>query len=153
MRRQDGRVILSVTLYQTEGQQAVWSRRYDQPDQPDGWHLVIQSVVASVDIAMTDAEAARAMREHPDSLDKRDLVMISAAGSWAQVSKEKYVDRIAFAEPALALDPNYVAALGHGFAHRLVLSAFAPGWPDLYGRMSRTIWLPVEDREGAVHEM
>ena len=111
VRRQDGRVILSATLYQTEDQRAVWSRRYDQPNHPDGWRLIIQSVVASVGNAMTDAEAARAMREHPESLDKRDLVMVSFAGSWAQVSKEKFLDRIAFAERALALDPNYVVAL------------------------------------------
>jgi len=35
----------------------------------------------------------------------------------------------------------------------LVLSGLAPGWSDLSGRVSRTIWLAVEDREGAVHEM
>jgi hypothetical protein len=34
-----------------------------------------------------------------------------------------------------------------------VLSAIAPNWPDLSGRASHTIWLPVEDREGAVYEM
>jgi hypothetical protein len=32
-----------------------------------------------------------------------------------------------------------------------VLSWLAPGRSDLSGRVSRTIWLPVEDREGAVY--
>jgi adenylate cyclase len=110
-RQQDGRLILAVTLHQTEDGRAVWSRRYDQPDRPDARNLVIQSVVANVHNAMTDAEIARAMREHPDSLDKRDLVLAANAGTWAQVSKEKFLERIAFTERALALDPNYVVAL------------------------------------------
>jgi TolB-like protein len=110
-RQQDGRLILAVTLHQTEDGRAVWSRRYDQPDRPDARNLVIQSVAANVHNAMTDAETARAMREHPDSLDKRDLVLAANAGTWAQVSKEKFLERIAFAERALALDPNYVVAL------------------------------------------
>jgi hypothetical protein len=40
-----------------------------------------------------------------------------------------------------------------GLVDAAVLSAIAPNWPDLSGRASHTIWLPVEDREGAVYEM
>ena len=36
-----------------------------------------------------DAEAARATRDHPDSLDKRDLMFAAKATSLAQIVKGK----------------------------------------------------------------
>jgi DNA-binding winged helix-turn-helix (wHTH) protein/TolB-like protein len=120
-RRQAGRLIVAVTLYQTEGERAVWSRQYDQPDRPDSWKVVVQSIVSNVDSTVPDVEAARAMREHPDDLDKRDLYLAATAGSWSQLSKEKYLDRIALAERALALDPDYVQALQMAARVRAIL--------------------------------
>jgi hypothetical protein len=54
---------------------------------------------------------ARAMREHPDSLDKRDLMFAAKATSLRPPTKPNLLARIALNERALALDPNYVWAL------------------------------------------
>jgi tetratricopeptide (TPR) repeat protein len=51
------------------------------------------------------------MREHPNSLDKVDLMMAAASSSIAGVSKERYLARIGLIERALAIDPDYVRAL------------------------------------------
>jgi tetratricopeptide (TPR) repeat protein len=56
-----------------------------------------------------NAEAARATRDHPDSLDKRDLMIETI--SLRQASKADILAKIALNERALALDPNYVWAL------------------------------------------
>jgi DNA-binding winged helix-turn-helix (wHTH) protein/TolB-like protein/Tfp pilus assembly protein PilF len=110
-RREDGQLIVTATLYQTEAGWPVWSRRYDCQDRPEARKFVVQSIIANFRQAMVDTEARRAMRARPDSRDKRDLVSAALAGSWSQVSKEKYHERISLAEQALAIDPNYVPAL------------------------------------------
>jgi tetratricopeptide (TPR) repeat protein len=61
--------------------------------------------------AATDAEVARAMREHPDNLDKRDLMFAVGASSLSSPTKENYLKEIALIERALAIDPDYVSAL------------------------------------------
>ena len=124
-RRQDGRLIVSATLYETAEVRPVWSQRFDHPDSPDGWNSITAGIVGSIGTAMMTAEAARATRDHPDSLDKRDLMFATA--SLGQGSKADLLARIALNERALALDPNYVwalrdAAINLGF---LVLSGFS----------------------------
>jgi adenylate cyclase len=124
-RRQDGRLIVSATLYETAEVRPVWSQRFDHPDSPDGWDSITTGIVGSIGTAMMTAEAARAARDHPDSLDKRDLMFATA--SLGQGSKADLLARIALNERALALDPNYVwalrdAAINLGF---LVLSGFS----------------------------
>jgi TolB-like protein len=110
-RRQDGRLIVSATLYETADVRAVWSQRFDRPDSPDAGDSISAGMVDSINQAMMDAEAARAAREHPDSLDKRDLMFAAKATSLGQISKASLVARIALIERALALDPNYNWAL------------------------------------------
>jgi tetratricopeptide (TPR) repeat protein len=122
-RRQDGRLIVSATLYETADVRSVWSQRFDRPDSPDVWDswLIVRSIIK----AMKIADAARAIRDHPDSLDKCDLMC--ATVSLAQGSKADLLARIALDERAQALDPNDVwalrdAAINLGF---LVLNAFS----------------------------
>jgi tetratricopeptide (TPR) repeat protein len=61
--------------------------------------------------ATIDAEVARATRDHPDSLDKRDLMFGAKVTSLQPGSKTNLLARIALNEQALALDPDYVWAL------------------------------------------
>jgi tetratricopeptide (TPR) repeat protein len=58
-----------------------------------------------------DAEAARAVREHPNDLDKRDLMFAASGTALTSVTKENDLARIALMDRALALDPNYLWAL------------------------------------------
>ena len=73
-RRQDGRLIVAATLYETADVRPVWSQRFDRPDSPDERNVIIAVIDANFDQATMDAEVARAMREHPNDLDKRDLM-------------------------------------------------------------------------------
>jgi hypothetical protein len=72
-----------------------------------------------------NAEAARATRDHPDSLDKRDLMFETI--SLRQASKADILAKIALNERALALDPNFVWALEDAAENLgyLVLSGFS----------------------------
>jgi adenylate cyclase len=111
-RRQDGRLIVSATLYETADIRPVLSQRFDRPDSPEARDSISRGMADSIDQAMIDAEAARAARDHPDSLDKRDLMFAANATSLVQEdSKANRLARIALSERALALDPNYVWAL------------------------------------------
>jgi DNA-binding winged helix-turn-helix (wHTH) protein/TolB-like protein len=110
-RRQDGRLIVSATLYETNTVRPVWSQRFDRPDSPDTLDRIIAGMSDDIERATMDAELAHARRDHPDSLDKRDLMFAARGTSLAPASKANLLMRIALNERALALDPDYVWAL------------------------------------------
>jgi tetratricopeptide (TPR) repeat protein len=95
----------------TDDERTVWSQRFDRPDSTNAWNSIIQAFYSNFDQSTMDAEFTRAMREHPDSLDKRDLMFAANTSSLSQISKENYLAKIALMDRALALDPNYVWAL------------------------------------------
>ena len=74
-----------------------------------------------------DAEAARATREHPDSLDKRDLMFAAGRLPCHRHRRQNILAKIALIERALALDPNYVWALRDDAQYHayLVLDGFS----------------------------
>jgi TolB-like protein/Flp pilus assembly protein TadD len=109
--RQDGRLIVSATLYETDDDRAIWSQRLDRPDRGEEWNSIVQQISADVGQARLDAEVARAQREHPNSLDKRDLLLASLASSLSLDTKQDILARIALIERALAIDPDYALAL------------------------------------------
>ena len=110
-RRQDGRLIVTVTLYEIAGERPVWSHDYDRPDSQEARKVIVGSVISNIYQARIDAEAGRAAREHPDNLDKRDLMIASAVTALQQGSKEATLAQIALIERALAIDPDYIWAL------------------------------------------
>ncbi len=109
--RRDGRLIVSATLYEADSGRTLWSQRFDRPDNSDELNGVIGQIWAYCAQASVDAEVARAKREHPESLDKRDLILAESASSLASPSKENYLAEIALVERALAIDPDYLGAL------------------------------------------
>jgi class 3 adenylate cyclase/TolB-like protein/Tfp pilus assembly protein PilF len=111
-RRQDGHLIVSANLYATDDDRAIWSKRFDQPDRNQEWNGIIQNIAESFFHTSIDAEVARALREHPNSLDKRDLLLASQVTSLVQTaSKQNILTQIALLERALAIDPDYIVAL------------------------------------------
>ena len=110
-RRQDGRLIVAATLYQIYDERPVWSKKFDRPDGPYEWSRIIKEIRDGFDLATMDAEAARAVREHPNDLDKRDLMIAALGTSLASNTKENHLAAIALMDRALALDPNYLWAL------------------------------------------
>jgi TolB-like protein len=127
VRREEAHLIASVTLYETVDDRTVWSRRFDVSDGPNGWKGIIQGIYANFQRATIDVEAAHAKREHPDSLDKRDLMFAAWASSLSPLTKANNLTRIALVERALAIDPNYVSALRTGARLHadLVMDAFS----------------------------
>jgi adenylate cyclase len=110
-RRQDGRLFVSAVLYETDADRTVWSQRFDRPDSSDGWSHIAWQIAANFWQASIDAEAARAAREHPKDLDKRDLYLALKSTSFYATSRQNYLARIALIERALTIDPDYVATL------------------------------------------
>jgi hypothetical protein len=102
---------VSATLYEADSGRTVWSQRFDRPDNNDEWNGVIAQIWGYCTQASDDAEIARAKREHPDSLDKRDLVLAARARSLSSPPKRNFLASIALVERALAIDPDYVPAL------------------------------------------
>jgi class 3 adenylate cyclase/TolB-like protein/tetratricopeptide (TPR) repeat protein len=110
-RRQDGRLIVSATLFETGSDKTLWSQQFDRPDNSDEWTGIIAQIWNRSIQAETDAEVGRAKREHPESLDKQDLMLAYRASSLSSPSKENDLKSIALVEQALVMDPNYVDAL------------------------------------------
>jgi class 3 adenylate cyclase/TolB-like protein/tetratricopeptide (TPR) repeat protein len=110
-RRQDGRLMVSATLYETDTARVIWSQRFDSPDRGDDWNSVVHRITNGVLQASIDAEVARAQREHPNSLDKRDLYYAARATSLSSDTKQNLLTRIALIDRALAADPDFVPAL------------------------------------------
>jgi class 3 adenylate cyclase/TolB-like protein len=110
-RRQDAHLIVSATLYEADSNKTLWSQRFDRPDNGDEWNGIIAQISNHFSQAAIDAEVARAMREHPDNLDKRDLMFAYDASSLSTPTKENHLKEIALIERALAIDPDYVHAL------------------------------------------
>jgi adenylate cyclase len=110
-RRQDGRLVVSAVLYETLGDRPLWSAQLDRQDDPDGEQSIAQSVYESVWQYSIDEEAARAARDHPNSLDKRDLVMMALSTRLATPTKAHLQEQMGLIERALVLDPNDFNAL------------------------------------------
>ena len=105
-RRQDGRLIVSVTLYDTVDVRPVGRSGSTVRIAPMGGPA--GSIVRSIGKAMMTAEAARATRDHPDSLDKRDLMFCN---DFSGTVEGRPSGEYRVHQQALALDPNYVWAL------------------------------------------
>jgi TolB-like protein len=110
-RRENGRLIVSAALYETDDDRAIWSQQFDRPDRNEEWNSIVQQISADVGQARTDAEVARAQRQHPNNLDKRDLLLASQATALSPDTQQNTLAKIALVERALAIDPDYILSL------------------------------------------
>ena len=78
-RHQDGHLIAAATVYDTAAARQIWTELFDRPEGPGTQLTVVQHIYESFWQETIDAEGTRAMREHPDSLDKRDLMSAALA--------------------------------------------------------------------------
>jgi len=107
----DGRLIVSATLYEVAGSRVVWSQHYEAADGLDARRSIAQRIYESTWQAKVDVEAARALRERPDHLDKRDLLLASLATPLQAPTKANFLARNALIDRALALDPDSIPVL------------------------------------------
>jgi DNA-binding winged helix-turn-helix (wHTH) protein/TolB-like protein/tetratricopeptide (TPR) repeat protein len=106
VRRQAGRLVASANVYTIADNRPVWSRQFDLPDGPDAATTVMQNIYEGYWQTSVDVEADRAMRDHPDRLDKRDLMNAALATRLAVFTKEHLLEKMSLTDRALALDPN-----------------------------------------------
>jgi DNA-binding winged helix-turn-helix (wHTH) protein/TolB-like protein len=104
--RCDGRLIVSAILYETAGGRTVWSRQFDRQDGRDARQAIVQTIYESFWQTSVDEEVERSMRERPNNLDKRDLVLMAVTTRMGVPTKAHYQEKIALIERALARDPN-----------------------------------------------
>jgi DNA-binding winged helix-turn-helix (wHTH) protein len=110
-RRQDGYLIVSAVLYDTAEARAVWGQEVNVPDGPGAVTTIGQVIYENWWQASVDVEARHAEREHPDHLDKRDLLLMALATQLQTPTKAHYSDRMILVDRALSLDPNYLLGL------------------------------------------
>jgi adenylate cyclase len=110
-RKAGGHLIVSASMYEPDTERTIWSQQFVQADRPDATDGIAQSIATGLEQASTDAEAARAAREHPDDMDKRDLMVAASATPLQQITRQAYLSRLSLIQRAMALDPNYVLAL------------------------------------------
>ncbi len=109
-RQQDGRLIVTAGVFEIAGVPSpIWSQRFERPDTEGGWREITGAIGNHFLYAAIEAEVARAAREHPDDLDKRDLLL--AALAKGANTRENYLRAFALAERSLAIDPNYLQAI------------------------------------------
>jgi DNA-binding winged helix-turn-helix (wHTH) protein/TolB-like protein/Tfp pilus assembly protein PilF len=105
-RRRDGRLIVSAIVYEIPSGRRTWSRQFDRQDGLDAQEAIVQAIYESFWQVSVDEEGERAMREHPNSLDARDLIFASQSIRLTTPTKAHLDERIALIERALALEPN-----------------------------------------------
>jgi TolB-like protein len=110
-RRLDGRLMAGAQLYDAAAARQIWGQIYDLPDDAEAQHSIVQRIYESFWQTTIDEEAARARRERPDSLDKRDLLTIALATPLSTPTKEHSQEKIALIDRALAVDPSFLPGL------------------------------------------
>jgi adenylate cyclase len=111
VRQRAGRIVSSATAYEIANGQTIWSRQFDLPDGPGVLTAIMQKIYEGYWQASLDVEVSRAMRDHPDRLDKRDLMNAVLSTRLTAPTKEHYLEKMLLVERALALDPNDLQAL------------------------------------------
>ena len=112
VRKIEGRVRITGQLVQAESGMHVWAERYDR-DFNDIFALqdeMTASVVGAVVPSLQRAEIERARERPPNSLDAYDLYL-RALPAFYDCTKENNDKALRLLEKALALDPDFVAAL------------------------------------------
>jgi DNA-binding winged helix-turn-helix (wHTH) protein/TolB-like protein len=106
VRRQAGRMIVSASVYDVAEGQPLWSHQFDLPDGPGALTPVVQRIYESYWQTSVDVEANRAMHDHPDRLDKRDLLHVALSTRLATPTKGHYLEKMSLVDRVLAIDPN-----------------------------------------------
>jgi DNA-binding winged helix-turn-helix (wHTH) protein/TolB-like protein len=106
VRRRAGRVVASAIVYEMAHGQPIWARQFDLPDGPSVLTTLTQNIYEGYWQASLDVEVRRAMHDHPDRLDQRDLMNAALSTRLTTSTKEHYLEKMSLVERALALDPN-----------------------------------------------
>jgi tetratricopeptide (TPR) repeat protein len=108
VRQQQERLIVTAVLCETAGGGPVWGQQLEVPDGGDALPTIAQVIYESTWQRSVDLEAWHAVQDHPDDLDKRDLILIALSTPLWSPTKANYLEKLSLVDRALALDPNYL---------------------------------------------
>jgi adenylate cyclase len=110
-RRENGQLIVAATVFDTSDDRPIWTHEYRKDDTGNSRDLILYGITDGFDQSSTDAELAYALRTRPNNLDKRDLMFAAGSIALARQTKDHLQKRLQYVNRALALDPDYGAAL------------------------------------------
>jgi TolB-like protein/Tfp pilus assembly protein PilF len=111
-RKAGGKVRISVKLVDALVGELIWAERFDDALE-DVFELqdrIANAVVSTIDSTITEAEMRRAVIRPTNSPDAYEL-SLRANAKLARYDAETVAEALAFAEQAVALDPNYAWAV------------------------------------------
>ena len=109
--RQAGRVIVAATVYEIATGRPIWSGAFDAPDTPDGSATIVQRVYEHYWQASVDLEAYRALDDHPDRLDRHDVILIVQSTRRSPPTKDNLLYKLALLDRLLVTQPNDLQGL------------------------------------------
>lgn len=112
VRKAGGKVRISVKLVDALVGELIWAERFDDALE-DVFELqdrIANAVVSTIDSTITDAEMRRSVVRPTHSPDAYEL-SLRANAKLTRYDRESVEDALAFAEQAVALDPNYAWAV------------------------------------------
>jgi TolB-like protein len=127
VRRSGDKLRVSVELIDVNDNQQKWSQRFDRSTE-DIFAIqdeIAKGVVVAVGGVITRVESARALREHPDSLQAWELTRRAMSVAW-DWRPETLQQGMLDARKALEYDPN--CALAHAWLSNILAWRAATGW-------------------------
>ena len=112
VRKDGGRVRITVQLIDVATGSHVWAERYDR-ELADVFAVqdeITEAIVAAIEPQIYAAENFRARRKAPESLDAWERVMRALSHFW-RMTREDNTAAQKLLEQAIAIDPNYAQAL------------------------------------------
>ena len=110
IQRVNNRVRLNAQLIDAETNHHLWADRYDRElvDMFAVQDELTQSIVAALQVTLTEVEQSRTARHYTDSLEAYDLFL--RGRSYLRGSKRTHLKARELFDQAIALDPNFAAA-------------------------------------------
>jgi TolB-like protein/Tfp pilus assembly protein PilF len=129
VRKAGGRVRVAVKLVDSSAGEQIWAERFDEKldDVFELQDRIAWSVASTIDVTLQETEIHRAVKRPTGSLDAYELCL-RADGALNRYNRDSVLQAIAFAEQAMALDPDYAIAIAlAAFAHGVL---WMNGWAD-----------------------
>ena len=111
VRRENGHLIVTATVFDTNDDHPLWTQQFTKDDTQPSRNMILYGISDGFDQSSTGAELAYARRDRPNHFDKRDLLFAANAVALARQTKDHLLARLEYVNRALALDPDYGAAL------------------------------------------
>jgi adenylate cyclase len=104
---------VNAELISTETGSQLWSDHFDQPisDLAAGQEQIVIHMRATLNISLTEIEAARSLREHPANADAFDLILQARVWDNRPRTMDTVAEALRLYKLALEKDPNAVLAL------------------------------------------